>query len=288
MTAEPKHNVYRCNTMVGNWVEERAIRDQVIEIYLKEKEKGDLKAAQLEAEYNNLMAPEPLSDGKIVFPNDKLLVVVHCNIPMSLSVDPRYSHIDYPDACVTSLSEEISNGRRHVFQVVRVKPFTFVKAGNVTNSTNIQKTTRPDKVTRTSFADCQKDSEKPLCYGDRFVLVANQSMMGSTRDGKLEAVEWVVGCPRTTTAGDPPLVLGKLYDLSDNAEWVAEPYQMSERQMKLGQAIMYHAPIVLRQCLTGQCLGCHADGPVGMKLDLRTPEYRALCKSQLNSHRHEG
>lgn len=58
--SEPKKNVYTHGCKINNWVEEEATREAVIKAYVELKQKGDLKAREMERDLENIMAPVEL------------------------------------------------------------------------------------------------------------------------------------------------------------------------------------------------------------------------------------
>lgn len=61
--SEPKKNVYTHGCKINNWVEEEATREAVIKAYVELKQKGDLKAREMERDLENIMAPVELPQG---------------------------------------------------------------------------------------------------------------------------------------------------------------------------------------------------------------------------------
>ncbi|CAL6023263.1 Conserved_hypothetical protein [Hexamita inflata] len=263
--SEPKINVYSTKTMVGNWVEERATREAVIKQYLEVKAKGDIKAAELQEDLNNLMKPVALSNSKVVRPSDKLLIILHSEqMPLSISTDVRFPHFDFRSGYVCSLSTEISAARRHVFQLVRVQEFGASKMGKRTQQIN---------------------SEQPLKMGDKFYLQADSDMVAKAL--KREVTEpWVLGCPRVVSAPTSPIVIAPLSMLEKEAEFMVEDYQAGFRLQGLGQEVSYDYPLVLRHVASGQCIGC-GNNLTRFAIDLPTNEYKIEARSILDDHKLE-
>ncbi|KAH0570866.1 hypothetical protein SS50377_27159 [Spironucleus salmonicida] len=267
MPEEPKKNVFRCETLINNWYEERAIREAIIEGYLVKKQQSDQKAALLAAEQHNLTAPVALTKGKLVCNNDNLLVINHNQRPLSISVDPRYTSREYESAFITSLSAEIGAGNRHVFTIERVKSLVQNKFG--------------------TRSDMQQTDDPCIRFGERFILTAQQSMIDFLKNGKFAGQKFVLGCPKTMTGGQCPLILGQYKELGFAAEFMLEPFQASERLEKQGQTVHYDDIVLLRHCASGQCIGSHPDGPKKEIMDFKIEEFQVQCKSYLNVHKHE-
>lgn len=76
--SEPKKNVYTHGCKINNWVEEEATREAVIKAYVELKQKGDIRAQELEQDLNNIMCrTEVVKGAQVVFPGDQLIGVVH-------------------------------------------------------------------------------------------------------------------------------------------------------------------------------------------------------------------
>ena len=128
-----KKNVYDTRTMIGNWVEERATREQVIKQYLELKAKGDIRSTELEADLNNIMKPVKLSTGPELLSGDKIVLLIHApNFAMCISHDVRYPNFDWRQGKVCSLSGEIKATKRHMFTIKKVGSFGYSKMGRRT------------------------------------------------------------------------------------------------------------------------------------------------------------
>lgn len=184
-----KKNVYDTRTMIGNWVEERATREQVIKQYLELKAKGDIKAMELEADLNNIMKPVKLSSGPELMSGDTVVLLIHAPaFAMCISHDVRYPNFDWRQGSVCSLSAEIKAKKRHTFTIRKIQSFGYSKMGRRTQ-------------TISDFTGQQ------ICQGDKFVLVIDKDMV-EYATGKKQDCDWVLGCPKVPSSPLNPVVIG--------------------------------------------------------------------------------
>lgn len=282
--------LYSCRTMIGNWFEERASHDAIIQKYM-DGNGMDLKSAHVLQQMENIVAPESLSEGKVLFPGDSVLLICHNTKPLMLANDPRRQNKEYANGCCVSLLSAIAPMRRSVFRIVRAGEQRMSDTGLLKYGTRLGYMFKDEEGVETKMSTISLNNavgeDVPICYGERVhiqasqELVKNSDFFGDVGDEKI-----VLGCPHVFSTAVIPVVVARLTELGRDAEFTIEPYHVSVRLEMEGKPVLFDQPVVLRHCATGQCLGTGVEMLPDIT-DLKDPEIKCMCKSVISQYKRE-
>ncbi|TNJ26852.1 hypothetical protein GMRT_10569 [Giardia muris] len=287
-------NIYSCRTMINNWYEERAQREEVLRRYLEREASGDLKAHRVIAQMENILKPAALADARVLFEGDGVLLVNHNARALMLACDPRYPLKEYPDGCRVSLCEGVAPLRRSVFHARRVAQAltdqNLVKYGKrLAYMFTAQELASHETKLSTLSATNAIGEDVPIRYGERINILCDVDMIAdSDKFGKIGGAgdEVGLGCVRVPGSSTIHVVIGPLGCLHKDAEFVIEPFHASLRLELEGHPVLLDQPVVVRHCATGHCIGS-GEAPKPAPTDLDAPEFLCQCRSVLNQHRRE-
>ncbi|EET00222.1 Hypothetical protein GSB_13467 [Giardia duodenalis] len=284
-------NIYSCRTMINNWVEERAYRDEVLAKYLDTASRGDLKSVQVIKQLENILKPVELTEGKVLFPNDRMMIINHNTKPFMLACDPRYAVKEYDRGSRVSFTSDIAPIRRSVFTVVRAQDSAVSDQGILKYGKRLKYLFKDEELANyetkmsTMSANNMIGEDAPIRYGERIYIACNQEMIDES-DRYKGCGQVVLGCVRTTNSSVIHTVIGDIGCLHKDAEFVIEPYHASVRLEMEGHPVLIDQPVVIRHCSTGHCIGT-GDAFKPSPTDLEKPEVLCQCKSVLNQYKRE-
>lgn len=309
-------NVYSCRTMIGNWWEERELRQKIIDAYADAERRGELKCFQIQQERENVRAPAALSEAKLLFDGDRVLVICHNERALMLASDPRYPNKDFTTGARLSWMTDVAPMRRSVFTIRRaaagpksLSSQSLLKYGNrlkymlrddedvaggmynagATGAAGVTSTAGTAGATGEGASlEATQAPPEPVRYGERVRLVLDRDLVknaGFYKDVP-EGEDVVVGCVRVFTTSVIQVVAAPARDFSGDEEFVIEPFHAAMRLEMEGRPVPLDAPVVLRHRATGQCLGT-GERMMPAVTDFDKPEYVTQCKSVLNQYRRE-
>eukprot|EP00768_Dysnectes_brevis_P005173 gnl/Dysnectes_brevis/3725_a4775_952.p1 GENE.gnl/Dysnectes_brevis/3725_a4775_952~~gnl/Dysnectes_brevis/3725_a4775_952.p1 ORF type:complete len:270 (-),score=49.98 gnl/Dysnectes_brevis/3725_a4775_952:90-878(-) len=240
--------------LIRNWFEERIKSETEVAAYLEKKSKGTLVSQHHKSELARIFKPTTINSdgGKFLFPGDDVVIVNHNTRPLFVACDPRVHSRDVPDGYPALVTTHLSPVARTTFSFVRVPPkipVTSTTAGIIS----------------------------PIAYGERVYIIAYPTM------GR----DLALSCEVTIGAADgQPAVVRPVQRGGRRAEFTIEPFHISQRLELEGMPVPFDAPVVLRNCSSGSCLG------TGKVLtphysDLMIAEYQLTASSVLDQYRHE-